>query len=461
MLTATTGFGIGGATFAFAMLIAYLLILAQVASFSEAAGMIPTAGSLYDYLCCGLGRFFGIAGTLAAYLIVHIFAGTALVSTTGVFAIVNFEFLQGLQESGSWFIGVALVTILGVVNILGIEVYGKVEIFMTGFMWLTIVLFGMAGIVLPTDVVMVQFFGTLAAGTNFMAVLSLVGLALFLFVGFEIVTPLAAELRNPERDLPRAMFMGVTAVIFAMMLYGAALKRQIGDVPLGDGSGMLLLQSPAAIPIFANRVFGVVGQAWLGVAVLLASAATLNAFLAGLPRIFYGMAVDGALPKVFAYLHPRYKTPVLLIVMTMVIPSVGAIIINGNIDSILHLILAAVCAWLFSYILINLSIISLRLRRPELNRPFKSPLYPFTQIVAIGGMLVAMWFIAPPGISQQDIYVPFGIVMFLTAAYALVWTRLVKKVNPFIPVSPEQVIQEEFGRQVNAAEAIDMPVPTR
>ncbi|HBP6222338.1 TPA: APC family amino acid permease, partial [Pseudomonas aeruginosa] len=77
ILTATTGFGLGGGTFAVAMLVALLLMLAQSTTFAEAACLLPTRGSVYDYLSCGLGRFFAITGTLSAYLIVHVFAGTA------------------------------------------------------------------------------------------------------------------------------------------------------------------------------------------------------------------------------------------------------------------------------------------------------------------------------------------------------------------------------------------------
>ena len=57
LLTATTGFGIGGGTFALTVAIAFVLMLTQTASFAEAAGMIPTAASVYDYISRGLGRF--------------------------------------------------------------------------------------------------------------------------------------------------------------------------------------------------------------------------------------------------------------------------------------------------------------------------------------------------------------------------------------------------------------------
>lgn len=107
ILTATTGFGIGGGAFAVAMLIAMLMMLAQSTTFAEAAAILPTTGSVYDYINCGMGRFFAITGTLSAYLIVHVFAGTAETILAGVMALVNFEHLNTLAESagGSWLLG--------------------------------------------------------------------------------------------------------------------------------------------------------------------------------------------------------------------------------------------------------------------------------------------------------------------------------------------------------------------
>ena len=89
---------------------------------------------------------------------------------------------------------------------------------------------------------------------------------------------------------------------------------------------------------------GQFGKYWLGVGLLLAGAATINTLMAAVPRILYGMALDGALPRMFAYLHPRFKTPVVGILVAVLIPCVHAFAIQGNLDRIIPLVLAAVCA---------------------------------------------------------------------------------------------------------------------
>jgi amino acid transporter len=441
LLTAQTGYGAGGYVFAIAILIAFILMLAQSASFSEAAGILPTAGSVYDYIAAGMGRFFAITGTLAAYLVVHVFAGTAETATAGVFASFNFAFLESYQAGGSWWIGVALMVIFAVVNMLGIRLYASAEIAMTAVMWLTLVIFGLLGTFGSKKTDITGLFGESFVGTDLTAVLSMVGLALFLFVGVEYVTPLAAELKEPARTIPRAMYLGVTAVAVAMFLYGTGVARQVPNVDLGDGT--FILDTPLAIPAFAEAVLGDFGRVWLGIAVLLASASTLNTLLAGIPRIFYGMAKDGTLPKIFGYLHPRYKEPWVGIALVAVIGIVGAIWIDGDVPSIISLILAAVMAWIFSYILVNISVMILRRRRPDLARPYKTPLYPLPQLLATAGMLVAGWYITPPGLTRSDIYTPFGIMLALCALYAMIWTYGVKRINPWKPVEPETLLAEE------------------
>ncbi|MGA7227281.1 MAG: APC family permease [Acidimicrobiia bacterium] len=441
LLTAQTGYGAGGPVFAWAILIAFVLMMAQSASFAEAAGVLPTAGSVYDYVAAGMGRFFAITGTLAAYLVVHIFAGTAETATAGVFASFNFGFLERYQESGSWWIGAVLLVIFAVVNMLGIRPYASTEIAMTAAMWGTLIIFGLLGTFTAKESSISGLFGESFVGTDLTAILSMVGLALFLFVGVEYVTPLASELKESHRTIPRAMYIGVIAVAAAMFLYGLAVARQVENVDLGDGT--FILDTPLAIPAFAEAVMGDFGRIWLGLAVLLASAATLNTLLAGIPRIFYGMAKDGTLPKAFGYLHPRYKEPWVGIILVAVIGIVGAILLDGDVPSIIHLILAAVMAWIFSYILVNISVVLLRVRRPDLPRPYKTPLYPLPQVLATAGMLVAAWYITPPGMTRSDIYTPFFVMLGVCALYALVWTYGVQRVNPWKPVEPEALLAEE------------------
>jgi amino acid transporter len=441
LLTATTGFGAAGWVFAIAILLAYIIMLCQSSSFAEAAGILPTSGSVYDYVLAGMGRFFAIVGTFAAYIIVHVFAGTAEVASVGAFAQVNFDALANVPATSTWLIGAAVVIFFMIVNMLGVNVFGKIETVMTGIMWLTLVIFGVLGILRGAQSGITGFFGDSAVGTDLTAVLTMSGLALFLFVGVEYVTPLAPELRDANRNIPRAMYLGITLVAIAMFLYGAAIARTVPNKEIAPG--VTLFDTPLPIPEFATAVLGSFGKLWLGSAVFLAGCSTINTLLAGIPRVLYGMAKDGTMPSIFGYLHPRFKTPWVGIIASALIPIIGAAVIQGSVDKIIAYVLAAVCAWLFSYVLVNISVVILRLTRGDLERPYKAPLFPIPQIIATIGAALSIYYITPPYLQSSDIYIPFLVMLAIGAVFALVWTIGVKKVSPFARIEPETIIAEE------------------
>jgi amino acid transporter len=414
-------------------------------SFAEAASILPTTGSVYDYISCGLGRFWAVTGTISAYLLVHVFAGTAETILSGIMALVNFESLNTRLEAsgGAWLIGVGLVVTFGIVNAFGIRVFSRAEIVLTIGMWVTLMVFGVLGLLQPAAVSDGTFFGTSTIGNSVPAVLSLVGMAMFMFVGFEFVTPLAAELRNPAKQIPRAMMLGLFAVATCMLAYGSAMRRQVENVALDASGAVHLLDTPMAIPAFAERVMGPFGKIWIGIGFLFAGAATINTLMAGLPRIMYGMAIDGSLPRIFAYLHPRLKTPLFGILVAVLIPCIHAWIIGGNVDELSTLVLAAVCAWGVAYILVNVSVVVLRLRRPDLPRPYRTPFFPLPQIVATAGIALAIAYITPLGTSSLPVYRQFGILFGATAVYAFVWTRWVRRAPLFEPVPVETILQAQ------------------
>ena len=455
ILTVTSGFGMGGDTFALAVLLAFIMMQAQVTTFAEAATLIPTSGSVYDYIACGMGRFFAITGALCAYLIVHIFAGTAETILAGIMALVNFESLNAhlAAQQSSWMVGVGMVILFGLLNAIGVEIFGKAEVFLTFGMWFTLTVFGLCGVLMAPLTHLPGWFGSALNTANLSDLFSYVGMAMFMFVGCELVTPMTPEIRRAQRTIPRAMALGLTGVACCMFLYGAAINRQVVNAVVDAAHGVHLLDTPMAIPAFAERVMGKFGQYWLGAGLLLAGCATINTLMAAVPRILYGMALDGALPRILTWLHPRFKTPVVAIAIAVAIPCLHAWYLQGDVDRIVPLILAAVCAWGVAYLLVTLSVVLLRLRRPDLPRAYKSPLFPLPLILSSAGIVIAIINITPPGMDRREVLVPFCIMLGLTAAYALLWSRFVQKANAFTPLEVEAVVD----RAIAVGDSLDAP----
>jgi amino acid transporter len=125
------------------------------------------------------------------------------------------------------------------------------------------------------------------------------------------------------------------------------------------------------------------------------------------------------------------------------IPCLHAWYLGGNTDNILHLVLAAVCAWSTAYLLVTLSVVILRIRRPDLPRAYRSPLFPLPQIVSSIGILLGMWFITPPGMNPADVYVPFAVMLGRPTRCS---GPLRAEGQPQ-PARVEDVLEKEFGAE--------------
>ncbi|PZO05180.1 MAG: amino acid permease [Alphaproteobacteria bacterium] len=196
----------------------------------------------------------------------------------------------------------------------------------------------------------------------------------FAYVGFEAVSTAAAEAKNPSKDVP----IGILGALFVCtLIYMAVAAVMTGVVPY------LELASPAPVAVAIDRM----GLEWANVPLASSPTGELNliSFLIkigaitgltsvmlvlcyGQTRIFYTMARDGLLPRAFAVIHPKFRTPwigtILLGVMIAVAASFLPISILGDLVSL---------GTAVAFSIVCLSVIFLRIKHPEMERPFKVP----------------------------------------------------------------------------------------
>lgn len=418
--------------------IGLLAMYMQAFSFSELATLIPKAGSMNEYVRAGLGAFAGSITALLGYVAIMVFptAAEALFP-----AIIITDFLDIAGDPKLWV--TIIVVLVAVLNVFGVRPFAALEIALTGLVAVSLLIFGLIGVfgLGSNDPI-----GSAMPSVDFdMATLSgLLGLAVFTFVGLEYTCPLAEELENPRRQLPAGMFIGLALIAVPLVLYGMAATRYIPAEELGDPTQLTHMN--VAIAMLDDF-----GKWWMAIVSIAASVSTLNALLAGIPRLLYGMAYTQQVPKPFGYLLPATRAPVVGIAVMALIPILMNVFDAATSATFIELILAGVLGWATAYILIHISLISLRIREPSAVRPYRSPLFPIPQLLGMGLLIWAAVKIFPVPEIRDNIYRDYLIFLGVSAAAALLYNLSTMKslAAQFRPIPLREVYAEvEYMEEV-------------
>ena len=211
---------------------------------------------------------------------------------------------------------------------------------------------------------------------SIMGILGAAGVVFFAFIGFDAVSTAAQEAKNPKRDMPIGILGSLAICTLLYVLFSHVL------------SGVATVQDFRTAGREASVAYAIgkymTGYAWLAkfvtVAILAGFSSVILVMLLGQSRVFYSMSEDGLVPKVFSDVHPKYKTPwksnMLFFVFTSLFAAFLPEDIVGEMTSI---------GTLFAFILVCIGVWILRVKRPDLERAFKTPAVP---VVAILGIIV-------------------------------------------------------------------------
>lgn len=397
--------------------------------YAEFASMIPIAGSAYTYGYATLGELFAwIIGwdLILEYLFA---ASTVAVGWSGYFvqflsdlginlpsALVNAPFsIEGthtLVRTGAIINlpAVALVLLMTTLLVLGIKesarlnnliVYVKVGIV------LLVIAFGFFYVdaanwspFIPPALTDAVTGAAIPGKFGWSGIFAGAGVIFFAYIGFDAVSTAAQEARNPQRDLP----IGILASLaICTLLYILMALVMTGMVPYP--------QLDVAEPVYVALDAAGPALSWLKYAATIGAIAGLASvvlvMLMGQPRIFYAMSRDGLLPPVFGKVHPKFQTPWLATIITGVFAAVFAglfpIGILGHLVSI---------GTLFAFMIVCAGVLILRRRRPDIERPFRTPLVPF---VPLGGIIVCgylMYSLPPDTWARLGVWMAIGLVIY-------------------------------------------------
>ncbi len=221
------------------------------------------------------------------------------------------------------------------------------------------------------------------------------GIVFFAFIGFDAVSTAAQEAINPKRDMWKGilgslMICTVLYILFGYVLTGVANWRDFVDPEKGKEASVAY-----AISTYMH------GYGWLAkavtVAILAGFSSVILVMLMGQSRIFYTMSNDGLIPKAFGKLHPKYKTPYKSNMILFVFVGAFAAFVPGSVAGDLTSF-----GTLFAFVLVSIGVWILRVKSPNLERPFRAPLVP---VVSTLGALICLAMIV--GLDQKTLKVAF------------------------------------------------------
>jgi APA family basic amino acid/polyamine antiporter len=240
----------------------------------------------------------------------------------------------------------------------------------------------------------------------------------FAFIGFDAVSTAAQEAKNPKRDMPIGILGSLVVctvlyILFGHVLTGVANWQDFVDPEKGREASV----------VYAISTY-MTGYAWLAeavtVAILAGFSSVILVMLMGQSRVFYSMSHDGLIPKAFGELHPKYKTPYKANWILFVFVGLFAAFVPGHVAGDMTSF-----GTLFAFVLVSIGIWILRIKSPEIERPFRTPLAP---VVSVLGALICTLMIF--GLDGQTLKVAFGwmaVGLVIYFAYSRKNSKLHKK----------------------------------
>ena len=381
-----------------------ILSLFGALAFAELGAAMPEAGGEYAYLRRGFGPVWGFlfgwmhsivgrpasmasiaAGLLrfCAFLLPAVGAPIFSMRVPLPFSLEPYAFVLTWAQPLSI---VALVA-LTFINFLGVRVGGRVQVILTIIKVASVAAIIVLAFVMgrPGGAGMHPFlpvsYGT-AALTGFFGALAA---SLWAYDGWEDLNLVGSEVVDPQRNIPRALILGVLFCSAIFMLFSAAAHWVLPFAQVAHSEHV-------ASDVVA-RISGYSAALWVTVAMAVSALGTLNASTLSGARVPYAMARDGIFFRKTALIHPTFRTPAGALVFECVMASVFAL--TGTFEDLTSLFIFA--AWIF-YGLAVVSMMRLRRTEPDLPRPYRCWGYPWVPVIFIAGataLTITLWLARP------------------------------------------------------------------
>ena len=391
-------------------LIGLIPIICAALAFSELSAMLPGGGMISDYTSPALGRFWGTLAVLGTYVLLAAADGSTQMAMSGYS-------LQDVTGIPAIITSLVFLVLCLLINLFDVGVYGKFAGALPIGMMIAYMILAICGAlgVGESMGIAAPVGSTFLPSTGWAGVFGAEGASIWWYIGFENCCPMAEETKEPYKVIPKALFAALITIYLIDIVFSyAALKYT--DINVLLTSGVSHIDGSRAM-------MGTIGAVVMSTITILASFTTANSQLAALPRMFYGLARQGQLPKVFGYVHPKYRVPIYGTVTCFLLMFVCTIYIcaQGGTAEIMNMFINIVCvAWLGCYILAMVDVLVLRKRYPDFPRLFKVPAPKVTFTIGIIGSIYAIYTISD--------YILFTLAwLAVVVIFIIVWNKAHKK----------------------------------
>lgn len=389
--------------------------------YAEFASMVPVAGSAYTYAYATLGELF--AWIIGWDLVLEYSVGAATVGISWSQYLVKFldklnihlppQLVQSPFESTTLADGSV---VHGIINLPAILIIVLItSIIIRGIKGSA--LYNIIVVTLKVGVVLVfiglgwryinpaNYHPYIPANTGHFGefgisgILRGAGVIFFVFIGFDIVATMAQETKNPQRNMPIGIIGSLLICTLLFVLFGYVMTGLAHYTEFKNSA------APVAVAI-AHTPYQ-----WLIMAVILAIligyTSVILVDLLGQSRVFYSMSRDGLLPKVFAELHPAFRTPfksnIVLCIFISLFAGLVPISVVGEMTSI---------GTLLAFVMVCLSVLILRKQQPDTPRAFKTPFVPLVPILGIVTCLIMMLFLPAGTWIRLIVWLAIGFAVY-------------------------------------------------
>ena len=337
-------------------------------SVAELGAAMPKAGGQYVFLSEAYGPVWGYLYGWSAVAVIN----TASMAAVGVAFAEYLKFFYTISDLAVKEIAIFSIILLTIINIVDVK---------SGARFQNIFTFAKLGAIL--GVILLGLFLEGGSTQNFSPLftdrppLSLIGplglamvAVLWTFDGWIFVTYVAGEVKNPERNIPLSLIFCMVIVVSVYIAMNTVLVYVLGFDQM-IGSELVMADA-------ASKFIGGKGAAIVTIIILISLIGANNGFILTSARINYAMARDNRFFKQAAFIHPKFQSPA----NALIIQCIWACILtfSGTFNQLITYIIFA--SWIF-YGMSAGAVIILRKKKPDMDRPYKTPFYPWIPIIFI------------------------------------------------------------------------------